>query len=157
MPFSTSRLAERLTRHTRHSCFIYPELPCCGKSSNHRPPVAATRSNICPRVSYRHRRSPLPVPIRIQNFLVEPSPKFYRRRARPSKARKLLSHMLLNRQASSDTLSAGAAINPILGICGCNPCDISGFDPLDPGLIPGLNPGSYQDSNCFTLRHERRR
>ena len=92
-----------------------------------------------------------PAPLVDKVTLLTRSPRLYRSRARPSKTRKLSSHVSLDLKPSAETLSCGTAVNSILRIRRGNQCDVPGFHSIDPRLIPSIDPGPRQDSHRARL------
>src|SRR5271169_4014190 len=59
--------------------------------------------------------------------------------ARPSKARKLSCHLSLNLDPSAKTFAGGPTIDSVFAIGRNNSFDVLGLDPVDPGLISGID------------------
>src|ERR1700758_2981537 len=65
-----------------------------------------------------------PSPLVDKVALFTRSPRLFRSRARPSKTRKLSSHVSLDLKPSPETLSCGTAVNSIIRIRRGNQCDV---------------------------------
>src|SRR3984885_6074098 len=98
-----------------------------------------------------------PAPLVDKVTLLTRSPRLYLSRARPSKTRKLSSHVSLDLKPSPETLSCWTAVNSILPIRRGNHCDVPGFHSIDRRLISSIDPGPRQGSHRAALRDHRHR
>ena len=81
-----------------------------------------------------------PAPFVDKVTLLTRSPRLHRSPARPSKTRKLSSHVSLDLKTPAETLSCGTAVNSILRIRRGNQCDVPVFTPSIHARFPASIP-----------------